>query len=182
MDFIGSATVEVRDELPLPIDTSKPYDLAGGTLSGDRRIITWSFDYGSLNTFKGTGGEIRKELDLSFVYDGIEVDDDPITNKVIQTTTLHSTDPDCPPPEDNEPSEDTWITGKKLKVSITAKKVWNDFGKGRTRRPESLYFVLFANGEPTSYAYELHPDTADEEEYTFTDLEKYDSEGNRISQ
>ena len=66
------------------------------------------------------------------------------------------------------------------KTNITVKKLWNDEGFGYTGiRPESITIKLM-NGEFEEGKATITADENGEWTYTFTDLPKYDAEGNEI--
>ena len=67
-------------------------------------------------------------------------------------------------------------------VSIVANKVWADSNNQNNRRPASIKFVVSKpNGNGTTAVANYTLTTANESSYTFTNLPKYDSQGNEIT-
>ena len=83
-DFIGDATVTIVDTLPYEIDTSKTYNLDGGTYNAANKTITWTK---TLTTTSISQTSNTYTFNISFSYKNIPVPIRSITNKVTGTVS-----------------------------------------------------------------------------------------------
>ena len=81
-DFIGTANVTIVDNLPYEIDTTKEYNLDGGTYNANNKTITWNK---TIETTSITNTSKQFTFNISFSYKNIPVEIRSITNKVIGT-------------------------------------------------------------------------------------------------
>ena len=66
------------------------------------------------------------------------------------------------------------------KIEISVKKHWEDNSNANGKRPESVKYVLTGNGLTKEQIVTGNASTDDNWSYTFTDLPKYNSQGNEI--
>lgn len=104
------------------------------------------------------------------------------TNKVVGKTTLKYLDDE--EPVTHPEKEATAETTTDFRASVEVEKQWNHTNN-IYGNPESVTIELLANGVKVQEATLTMANKVGEDEntwsYTFTNLEKYDAEGNRIT-
>ena len=172
-NYIGKAQVTIVDTIPYAIDMSKS-TLDGGTYNAKTNTITWKEVVNGIDTYANPeSGEILINKTIKVVYTNLDTTQETIVNNVSGQVKLLT------PEKTSEKVTDKAETLQNYKVNVTVNKVWADNETQAQRRPEKIKFTVTANGKDTQNTYEMN--VASESSYTFTNLDKYDSEGNTIT-
>ena len=172
-NYIGKAQVTIVDTIPYAIDMSKS-TLDGGTYNAKTNSITWKEVVNGIDTYANPeSGEILINKTIKVVYTNVDTTQETIVNNVSGQVKLLT------PEKTSEKVTDKAETLQNYKVNVTVNKVWADNETQAHRRPEKIKFTVTANGKDTQNTYEMN--VASESSYTFTNLDKYDSEGNTIT-
>ena len=172
-NYIGKAQVTIVDTIPYAIDMSKS-TLDGGTYNAKTNTITWKEVVNGIDTYANPeSGEILINKTIKVVYTNVDTTQETIVNNVSGQVKLLT------PEKTSEKVTDKAETLQNYKVNVTVNKVWADNETQAQRRPEKIKFTVTANGKDTQNTYEMN--VASESSYTFTNLDKYDSEGNTIT-
>ena len=172
-NYIGKAQVTILDTIPYAIDMSKS-TLNGGTYNAKTNTITWKEIVEGIDTYENPeSGEILINKTIKVVYTNVDTTQETIVNNVSGQVKLLT------PEKTSEKVTDKAETLQNYKVNVTVNKVWADNEIQAQRRPEKIKFTVTANGKDTQNTYEMN--VASESSYTFTNLDKYDSEGNTIT-
>lgn len=179
-DYEGKAKVTLVDTLPAEIDISKS-NLNGGTYNKDAKTISWEEMIEGINTHENADNTFTKTIkkQIELVYDG-QNPAKPIENKVKGTvTTYYSEEDDEKPGEEKttKEAETEAIVEQEYNVEKTIEKIWDDDNNSKGERPEKIEAELKQNGEKIDSA-ELSE--ANGWKHTFTGLNKYNAEGNKI--
>ena len=167
-NYKGRVQVIVTDKLPQTIDESKS-NIAGGEYDSTNKTITWKQYIPDVDTLNGEELVITVSKQISLVYNSLELGTT-ISNKIEGTVKLLDTNQEKTDTDEQE----TIVNGYE---TITVTKVWNDNNNANGKRPESIK-LLVKNGTQTVAEQTV---TANEDwKYTFTDLAKYDSQGNEV--
>lgn len=178
-DYIGKATIKIVDNLPAEIDISKS-SLANGTYDANNKTITWEENIENIDTY--TAGQdytsaIQKKITI--VYKNQDV-----TQNLKNTATGYITtyypddDPVRPAGEKNtEQKAKTVSVAQEYKVEKTIEVVWDDNNNLRIRRPEKVQIQLTAENNVIDT---IELSQAEQWKHTFTNLEKYNSQGKEI--
>ena len=169
--YIGNAEIKIVDYLPYEIDESKAYELAGGIYDAKTKTITWTESISDINTFDNGIKEINITKEISLVYKDVITTESKISNRVVGTINLET-------PEKEEEKETTKEIPTEYLVSIPVEKVWDDNENLANKRPSSVMLVV-KNGTEEVAKQALSNSTG--WTYTFTNLPKYDAEGNKIN-
>ena len=81
-NYIGNAKVTIIDKLPLEIDTTKEYNLDGGTYNATNKTITWVIDITDIDTYKNGEYEVKVSKNIEVVFKGIDATERNIINEV----------------------------------------------------------------------------------------------------
>ena len=172
-NYIGKAQVTIVDTIPYAIDEAKS-TLNGGTYNAKTNTITWKEVVNGIDTYENPeSGEILINKTIKVVYTNVDTTQETIVNNVSGQVKLLT------PEKTSEKVTDKAETLQNYKVNVTVNKVWADNETQAQRRPEKIKFTVIANGKDTQNTYEMN--VASESSYTFTNLDKYDSEGNTIT-
>ena len=172
-NYIGKAQVTIVDTILYAIDMSKS-TLDGGTYNAKTNTITWKEVVNGIDTYANPeSGEILINKTIKVVYTNVDTTQETIVNNVSGQVKLLT------PEKTSEKVTDKAETLQNYKVNVTVNKVWADNETQAQRRPEKIKFTVTANGKDTQNTYEMN--VASESSYTFTNLDKYDSEGNTIT-
>ncbi len=167
-NYKGRVQVIVTDKLPQAIDETKS-NIAGGEYDSTNKTITWKQYIPDVDTLNGEAKVITINEQISLVYDSVELRTK-ITNKVGGSIKLLDTNQE----ETNTDEQETIINGYE---TITITKVWSDNNNANGKRPESIKLQV-KNGQ--TVVKEQVVTEAENWKYTFTDLPKYNSQGNKI--
>ena len=180
-DYVGDAEVTVVDTLPYAIDETKS-DLAGGRYDAETRTITWTNTVAGIDTYTNGEKTITVEKTIKVVFVNMDYSKTTFTNKVVGKTTLKYLDDE--EPVTHPEKEATAETTTDFRASVEVEKQWNHTNN-IYGNPESVTIELLANGVKVQEATLTMANKVGEDEntwsYTFTNLEKYDAEGNRIT-
>ena len=172
-NYIGKAQITIVDTIPYAIDEAKS-TLNGGTYDAKSKTITWKEIVEGIDTYENPeSGNIQINKTIKVVYTNVDTTQETIVNNVSGQVKLLT------PEKTSEKVTDKAETLQNYKVNVTVNKVWVDNETQAQRRPEKIKFTVTANGKDTQNTYEMN--VASESSYTFTNLDKYDSEGNTIT-
>ena len=167
-NYKGRVQVIIIDKLPQAIDETKS-DIADGEYDSTNKTITWKQYLPEIDIINGEAQEITITKQIKLVYKSLQ-EGTTITNKVEGTIKLLDTN-----------QEETKETGKETKINeyinVTVEKVWDDNENANGKRPESIK-LLVKNGDIT--VAEQVVTEAENWKYTFTNLPKYNTQGNEI--
>ena len=174
-DYIGKAQVQLVNQLPFEIDTSKTYDLAGGTYDATTKTITWNNIEYDLNTYTGTAN-VSETKTISFVYKDLDFSKKEMQGTVTGKTTLLT-------PSKNVSTNTTYKTAYSFTTDVTATKVWSDNNDSLKIRPTSVKVTLNASNAdiPTSVTKTVTLNSGNSWKTTWSSLEKYNSTGDLIN-
>ena len=183
-DYTGNSTITIVDTLPYEIDTSKTYNLNGGTYNSSAKTITWTGTYNpstniitwsnntttELSSQLGSTNRITVQKNVSMVFDDIDLTLNSFTNEVEGTITLaNGTELEA---------EDDFTTTTYFKRNIIINKVWRG-DTGANTRPETIR-VQVSNGATTVEQHTMSSSMNWTD--TFTNLPRYDTTtGNEIT-
>ena len=177
-NYIGKAQVTIVDTLPYKIDVGKS-TLNGGTYDEESQTITWVELVDGIDTYTNPeSGNIEINKTIKVVYLNMDVSKETIENNVSGKVKLFT------PEKTSEEVTDTATTNTEFKMDMTVNKVWVDNDTQAQRRPGTIVINIKAenadNNDPSKVidTYELN--TATETSHTFTDLPKYNSQGDEI--
>ncbi len=199
-DYIGKAKITIVDVLPAPIDTVNS-QLASGNYKPEDNTITWEETIEGINTYedglltpdkpedgKVTNGTFEKTIHKQIIiaYKGQNLVK-PIENTARGITTTYY--PDIHPSKPNEEKKTDTKEGKAIveqdyRVDKIVEKIWDDNDNLKEHRPNSVNIQLTANGQNKWNGEDLPIVELSNDNnwtHTFTELEKYDSEGNLIN-
>ncbi|MCI9287523.1 MAG: DUF11 domain-containing protein, partial [Clostridia bacterium] len=175
-EYIGSAKVTITDKLPYEIDEEKS-NLNGGIYNAEEKTITWTEEIENINTYENGIYSLDISKQIEIVYINMDYSVENISNAVKGEITLEN--------GQEEFSEDTAQTQVYFKKNVIVTKVWNHTNN-TFKRPESIKLQI-KNGDMVVQEQNVtkanQVDINGEEitwEYEFTDLPKYDEQGNEI--
>ena len=185
-DYIGKAKVRLTDTLPAKIDLSKS-DLAEGSYDEATNTITWEETIENIDTYT-TNGEFNKTItkNIKVVY----VDQDVtkvLVNKVAGSVTTYYPESYTPKPGEEKETvtkETEEKVEQEYKVDKTVEKIWEDNENSKGKRPQGIKVQLTGNGANEVEGTVLEQVILSEENswsHTYTNLPKYDSEGQIIA-
>ena len=142
------------------------YVLTGNGLTKEQ-IVTgstttnenWSYKFTNLPKYNSQGNEI------TYTIDEQEVNQNDLKFYTKQVTGLNVTNTFTVPDE---------------KIEVQVNKVWEDNSNANGKRPASIKYVLTGNGLTKDQTVSGNTSTNDNWSYKFTDLPKYDAQGNEI--
>ena len=169
-NYIGTGTITIVDTLPYAIDESKPYDLAGGEYNKQAKTITWVESLGDIDTFQEGAKQVNISKTIQLSYENINVEEGRLVNNVSGKIDLDAT-------KDSDTQTDTFETTQNFVTSVEAVKTWVDNENADGNRPESIYLQVKNGAEMVEEALVTGPDW----KYTFTNLPKYEEDGNIIT-
>ena len=140
-DYIGDASITIKDTLPFEIDTSKPYSLAKGSYDPATKTITWRQAF-SVNTYTDiTSGVISIPKTITLTYKDVA----PLTKTLVNTVEgiTNLIDQNII----TEPVRDTAITTYIQDRNISAVKVWEDNDDSLSIRPRTVNVNLIGRVE-----------------------------------
>ena len=174
-DYIGKAQVQLVEQLPFEIDTSKPYDLAGGTYDATTKTVTWNNIEYDLNTYTGTS-EISESKTISFIYKNLDFSKKEMEGTATGKTTLLT-------PRKKVDASGKFKTSYSFTTDVTATKVWSDNNDSLKIRPTSVKVTLNATNAdiPSSVTKTVTLNSANNWKTTWSNLEKYNSSGDLIN-
>ena len=180
-DYVGDAEITVVDTLPYAIDETKS-DLAGGRYDAETRTITWTNTVAGIDTYTNGEKTITVEKTIKVVFVNMDYSKTTFTNKVVGKTTLKYLDDE--EPVTHPEKEATAETTTDFRASVEVEKQWNHTNN-IYGNPESVTIELLANGVKVQEATLTMDNKVGEDEntwaYTFTNLLKYDENGDRIT-
>ena len=176
-DYIGKAVLEIVDTLPYKIDIDKS-DLAGGEYDEEHKTIKWKILVNNINSFDNNGNvEIIKTF-------GVVYKDLPIGEHVNITNTANVKFSLKDVPEvvgvTNKEKEVETTTDGQFTRRITVNKTWVDDNNANGKRPVSIKYVLSGNNQTKEQVVTGNTNSDADWNYTFTNLPKYDAQGNEI--
>ena len=176
-DYIGKAVLEIVDTLPYKIDIDKS-DLAGGEYDEEHKTIKWKILVNNINSFDNNGNvEIIKTF-------GVVYKDLPIGEHVNITNTANVKFSLKDVPEvvgvTNKEKEVETTTDGQFTRRITVNKTWVDDNNANGKRPVSIKYVLSGNNQTKEQIVTGNTNSDADWNYTFTNLPKYDAQGNEI--
>ena len=178
-DYIGNAKVTIVDTLPFSIDTSADKsNLNGGSYDAGQNTITWEETIEDIDTFTDPDtGKISITKQITVTYTDYDFSKTSFENKVEATIELETTG------QEEGPIEDKVTTNTNFRTEVTATKVWNHTNNiyGNPTQVE----LQVKNGEDIVARQIVNSSNKVGEDentwsYTFTNLPKYDSQGQRI--
>ena len=169
-NYIGTGRVTIVDTLPYEIDETKEYDLAGGIYNKEAKTITWVEELGEVDTFNQGAKQINISKTIRLSYENINVQETSFVNNVSGKIDLDAT-------KDTDTKTDTFETTQNFVTSVEAVKTWVDNENADGNRPESIYLQVKNGVEMVEEALVTGPDW----KYTFTNLPKYEEDGNIIT-
>ena len=142
------------------------YVLTGNGLTKEQ-IVTgstttnenWSYKFTNLPKYNSQGNEI------TYTIDEQEVNQNDLKFYTKQVTGLNVTNTFTVPDE---------------KIEVQVNKVWEDNSNANGKRPASIKYVLSGNGLTKEQTVTGNTTTNENWSYKFTDLPKYDAQGNEI--
>ena len=185
-DYIGDASVTIKDTLPFEIDTDKPYSLNGGYYDAETRTITWRHAF-SVNTYTDiTSGVISIPKTITLTYKNIA----PLTTTLVNTVegTTNLIDANIM----TDPAIDTAVTTLIQDRTISVVKVWEDNNNNLSIRPRAINVNLIGNVEGQASNVNLKAIDSTIEttvelssstnwKHTWNNLPKYDNDGKEIT-
>ena len=172
-NYIGRAQVTIVDTLPYKIDVTKS-SLNGGTYDEETQTITWVELVDGIDTYTNPeSGNIEIHKTIKVVYQNMDVSKETIENNVSGNVKLLT------PSKTSEEVTDTATTNTEFKTNITVNKVWEDNDIQSNRRPEVITINVIGEDDRVIQSYDLNVKEG-ETSHTFTDLPKYNREGNEI--
>ena len=179
-DYKGQATITIVDTLPYELDEEKTdmeNGLDGGTYNKASKTIIWT-ETVSIDTYTtGTAYTDQIIKNIKVVYANIDTNKTEIKNTAKGKIELKT------PEKIEETEESNHDTDLNFKINVTATKVWDDNSNVNNKRPQEITLVLKANNNEKE-TYDISSsgqEDADEWTYTFTQLPKYDENGNEIT-
>ena len=175
--YRGNAKVTIVDELPYKIDLQKS-NLDGGTYDEETQTITWVESISDIDTYTNGPKDIDISKNITVVYTNLDVTKESFDNKAQATILLDATDQQ----EDTEEVKVTTTT--EFKVDVTVTKTWDHTNNIYTI-PDSVILQV-KNGDKVVRTQTVTSANAVDGNqnvwsYTFTDLDKYDENGNEIT-
>ena len=172
-NYIGKAQVTIVDTLPYKIDVAKS-SLNGGTYDEESQTITWVELVDGIDTYTNPeSGNIEINKTIKVVYLNMDVSKETIENNVSGKVKLFT------PEKTSEEVTDTATTNTEFKMDMTVNKVWVDNDTQAQRRPEVVTINVIGENDKVVQSYDLK--VKEESSHTFTDLPKYNHEGNEIA-
>ena len=104
----------------------------------------------------------------------------PITYRIEETSSNKFYQRATTKPTENEYILTNTFTVPNDKIEVQVNKVWEDNSNANGKRPASIKYVLSGNGLTKEQAVTGNTSTNDNWSYKFTDLPKYDAQGNEI--
>ena len=142
------------------------YVLTGNGLTKEQTVTgstttneNWSYKFTNLPKYNSQGNEI------TYTIDEQEANQNDLKFYTKQVTGLNVTNTFTVPDE---------------KIEVQVNKVWEDNSNANGKRPASIKYVLSGNGLTKEQAVTGNTSTNDNWSYKFTDLPKYDAQGNEI--
>ncbi len=173
-NYIGKAQVIIVDTLPYKIDVAKS-SLNGGTYDEESQTITWVELVDGIDTYTNPeSGNIEIHKTIKVVYLNMDVSKETIENNVSGKVKLFT------PDKTSEEVTNTATTNTEFKMDITVNKVWEDNETQAQRRPEVITINVIGEDDGIVQSYDLKVKEG-ETNHTFTDLPKYNHEGNPIN-
>ena len=177
-DYIGKGVLEIVDTLPYKIDIDKS-DLSGGEYDEEHKTIKWKILVNNINSFDNNGNvEIIKTFGV--VYKNL-----PIGEHVNITNTANVKFNLKDVPEvvgvTNKEKEVEATTDGQFTRKITVNKTWVDDNNANGKRPASIKYVLSGNNQTKEQVVTGNTNSDADWNYTFTNLTKYDAQGNEIT-
>ena len=170
-NYIGRAQVTIVDTLPYKIDVTRS-SLNGGTYDEESQTITWVELVDGIDTYENPqSGNIEINKTIKVVYQNIDVSKENIENNVSGKVKLFT------PENISEEVTDTATTNTELKMNLTINKIWDDQENIYDKRPASIKLVV-KRGENIVKSAVVTQDN--NWSATFTDLPKYDENGQEI--
>ena len=171
-NYIGKTQVTIVDTLPYKIDVAKS-SLNGGTYDEESQTITWVELVDGVDTYANPeSGNIEINKTIKVVYLNMDVSKETIENNVSGKVKLFT------PDKTSEEVTGKATTNTEFKMNITVNKVWKDNDTQSARRPEVITINVIGEEDRVVQSYDLK--VKEESSYTFTDLPKYNREGNEI--
>ena len=170
-EYKGNGTVTIVDYLPYEINEELS-DIAGGTYNSEEKTITWTESITNIDTYTNGAKEINITKEIELVFTNVDTTSDNIQNRIGAKINLDTTSTE----EETEEGETTIPTD--FKVDVAVEKIWDD-AENSSHRPESVTIKLIGDGkEVAGQVVELS--SANEWKHTFTNLPKYNIEGEEI--
>ena len=142
------------------------YILTGNGLTKEQTVTgsmttneNWSYKFTNLPKYNSQGNEI------TYTIDEQEVNQNDLKFYTKQVTGLNVTNTFTVPDE---------------KIEVQVNKVWKDNSNANSKRPTSIKYVLTGNGLTKEQTVTGNTTTNENWSYKFTDLPKYDAQGNEI--
>ena len=176
-DYIGKAVLEIVDTLPYKIDIDKS-DLAGGEYDEEHKTIKWKILVNNINSFDNNGNvEIIKTFGV--VYKNLPIGEHVnITNTANVKFSLKDV-PEVVGVTNKEKDVETTTDGQFVR-KITVNKTWVDNNNANGKRPISVKYVLSGNNQTKEQIVTGNTNSDADWNYTFTNLPKFDAQGNEI--
>ena len=147
--------------------TSIKYVLSGNNKTKEQTVTgnttsdaDWNYTFTNLPKYNAQGNEI------AYTVDEQEVNPGDFKFYTKQVTGLNITNT-FTVPED--------------KIEVQVNKVWDDNSNANAKRPASIKYVLSGNGLTKEQVVSGNTSTNDDWSYKFTDLQKYNAQGNEIA-
>lgn len=183
-NYKGDAVITLTDYLPYKINTSKSTYDADAQYNVDENgqaTLTWTIQVDDIDT-EANGGVVEIPSIIktfSVVYDDERLSPvDTIVNTVKAKIKLVTTN------QEDEIEKQGGGTKQNYKTQVEVKKEWkNENATRKQRRPTSIEIQVVDKSAPSivvdSERFDITPES-DDFTYTFTDLPKYNSQGEKI--
>ena len=176
-DYIGKGVLEIVDTLPYKIDIDKS-DLAGGEYDEEHKTIKWKILVNNINSFDNNGNvEIIKTFGV--VYKDLPIEEHTNIKNVANIKFNLKDVPEVVGVTNKEKEVETTTDGQFAR-RITVNKIWVDDNNANGKRPASIKYVLTGNGLTKEQVVTGNTNSDADWNYTFTNLPKYDAQGNEI--
>ena len=171
-DYIGKATIEIKDTLPAEIDVSKS-NLSGGSYDALNNTITWLETIDNIDTYINGVYEntFTKQIEISYINQDVISD---LLNTVKgKVSVFYPEDYVLKPGEERaqQEAETEAIVKQEYKVNVEIEKQWLDNDNLKGKRPDSVTITV-----KDSYLNEttILLNEANNWKYELKDLPKYD--------
>ena len=171
-DYIGKATIEIKDTLPAEIDVSKS-NLSGGSYDALNNTITWLETIDNIDTYINGAYEntFTKQIEISYINQDVVSE---LLNTVKgKVSVFYPEDYVLKPGEERaqQEAETEAIVKQEYKVNLEIEKQWIDNDNLKGKRPDSVAITV-----KDSYLNEttILLNEANNWKYELKDLPKYD--------
>ena len=169
-EYQGNAQITIVDYLPYKIDEEKS-KLDGGIYDENTQTITWNLSENGIDTVANGEKTINIQKTIKVVFLDLDTKQNKVSNRVTGKIELQN-------PAKEDIVENTKEIPTKFKISIDVTKKWEDNENEYLKRPKSI-IIQVKNGNVV----EEEKTISEPENWkcTFTELDKYDENGDEIT-